>query len=215
MKLLLHICCAPCACYCVQRLRQEGIEPVGWFFNPNIHPYKEWERRLLTAKEYAAKVDLELVVDEDYRLREFLHRALAAENVDGVTFEGGARCRMCYAWRLNATAKFAADNGFDAFSSTLFYSIHQQHIMMKDTAEGAAVKFGVKFFYEDFRVGWQEGIDISKSLELYRQPYCGCVFSEEERYSKAIRKQKKKENRAKKQARLLKESTDTQQEVRS
>ena len=212
MKLLLHICCAPCACYSVQKLRQDGIEPVGWFFNPNIHPYKEWQRRLLTAKEYAAKVNLELIADENYRLREFLRHALYAENTDGITFEGGARCRMCYGWRLNGAAQFAADNGFDAFSSTLFYSIHQQHEMMRETAEKAAAKFGVKFYYEDFRTGWQEGIDISKRLELYRQPYCGCVFSEEERYSKAVRKQKKKINRAKKQARIIKENTNTRQE---
>ena len=203
MKLLLHICCAPCACYSVKKLRADGIEPVGYFFNPNIHPYKEWERRLTTAEEFAAKIDMNLVVDKNYVLRDFLRRALAAEDSDGTTYEGGARCRMCYAWRLNQTAKFAAENGFDTFSSTLFYSIHQQHEMMKETAERAAKVYGVRFYYEDFRVGWQEGIDISKEMDLYRQPYCGCIFSEEERYSKAIRKAKKKENRAKKRARLL------------
>ena len=207
MKLLLHICCGPCACYPVKKLREESIEPTGWFFNPNIHPYKEWERRLVTAKEFAEKVDMELITDEVYRLRDFLQRALAAEN------EPGGRCRMCYSQRLSAAARFAAENGFDAFSSTLFYSIHQQHDLMKATAEKFAELYGVKFFYEDFRVGWQEGIDISHELNLYRQPYCGCIFSEEERYSKAIRKARKKENRAKKRARLIAEQTSSAQQA--
>lgn len=194
MKLLLHMCCGPCSCYPVKKLRADGIEPVGWFFNPNIHPYTEWDHRLKTAKEFAEKVGLEIITEENYQLREFLGRALTAEK------EAGWRCKMCYTWRLGAAAKYAAENGYKAFTSTLFYSIYQQHELMKETAEYFAEKYGIKFYYEDFRPGWQEGIDISHELELYRQPYCGCIFSEEERYSKAIRKARKKaarERRAK------------------
>ena len=202
----MHICCGPCACYPVKKLRQDGIEPVGYFFNPNIHPYREWELRLKTAKDFAEKAGMEFLADENYRLRDFLRRALAAEDSDGKIREGeGARCRMCYAWRLNKAAEFAAARGFDAFSSTLFYSVHQQHEVMKEIACKAGQRFGIKFYYEDFRQGWQEGIDISRRLELYRQPYCGCVFSEEDRYNKALRKEKKKANRALKAARLAKE----------
>ena len=199
MKLLLHMCCGPCSCYPVKRLREEGIEPVGYFFNPNIHPYKEWEHRLETAKEFAAKVNMEIHTDENYQLREFLRRALPAEA------QPNGRCRMCYTWRLEQAARFAAENGFEAFTSTLFYSIYQQHELMKETAAFFAEKYKITFYYEDFRPGWQEGIDISKELELYRQPYCGCIFSEEERYSKALRKKRKAEAKAKKQARLLAE----------
>lgn len=194
MKLLLHMCCGPCSCYPVKKLRLDGIEPVGWFFNPNIHPYKEWEHRWKTAEEFAQKVGLEIIIDKNYQLRDFLKRALTAE------MESGGRCRMCYTWRLGEAARYAAENGFDAFTSTLFYSIYQQHELMKETAEYFAKLYDVEFYYEDFRVGWQEGIDISHKLELYRQPYCGCIFSEEERYSKAIRKARKKaakERRAK------------------
>lgn len=198
-KILLHVCCGPCSCYPVKKLREKDFLPVGYFFNPNIHPYKEWEMRLKTAKEFAVKVDMEIFADENYRLRPFLTKALAAET------EAGGRCRMCYSWRLEETARFAAENNFAAFSSTLFYSIYQQHEVMKEMAELFANKYGVAFFYEDFRTGWQEGIDLSRELELYRQSYCGCIFSEEERYSKAIRKQRKKENRAKKRARLAEE----------
>ncbi len=185
MKLLLHMCCGPCACYPVKKLREEGIEPVGYFFNPNIHPYKEWQQRLETAKEFASATGLELLTDENYMLRDFLSKALPAEAQDN------GRCRMCYTWRLEQTARFAAENGFDAFTTTLFYSIYQQHTLMRETAEIFADKYKVDFFYEDFRPGWQEGIDISHELGLYRQPYCGCIFSEEERYSKTLRKQRK------------------------
>ena len=79
MRLLLHMCCGPCSCYPVKRLREEGLEPIGWFFNPNIHPYKEWEQRLETAKEFAGKVSMEIRTEEQYRLRDFLRKALAVE----------------------------------------------------------------------------------------------------------------------------------------
>lgn len=196
MNLLLHMCCGPCSCYPVKTLRGQGIEPTGYFFNPNIHPYREWDMRLKTAEEFAAKVDMRIIADKNYMLRDFLRRALTAEQAEN------GRCRMCYTWRLEETARYAAENGFDAFTSTLFYSIYQQHELMKERAEHFAALYGVKFYYEDFRPGWQEGIDISRELELYRQPYCGCIFSEEERYSRAIRKARKKANRAKKRARL-------------
>lgn len=185
MKLLLHMCCGPCACYPVKKLREEGIEPVGYFFNPNIHPYKEWQHRLETAQEFASATGLEILTDETYMLRDFLSKALPAEAQEN------GRCRMCYTWRLEQTARFAAENGFDAFTTTLFYSIYQQHALMRETAEIFADKYKVDFLYEDFRPGWQEGIDISHELGLYRQPYCGCIFSEEERYSKTLRKQRK------------------------
>ena len=201
MNLLLHMCCGPCSCYPVKVLRGQGIEPTGYFFNPNIHPYKEWDMRLKAAEEFAARSEMKIITDKHYMLRDFLRRALAAEQVEN------GRCRMCYTWRLEETARYAAENGFDAFTSTLFYSIYQQHELMKETAEHFAKVYGVKFHYEDFRPGWQEGIDMSMELGLYRQPYCGCIFSEEERYSRELRKAKKKANKAKKRARLEAEAS--------
>ena len=201
MNLLLHMCCGPCSCYPVKVLREQGIEPTGYFFNPNIHPYKEWDMRLKAAEEFAARSELKIITDKHYLLRDFLRRALAAEQVEN------GRCRMCYTWRLEETARYAAENGFDAFTSTLFYSIYQQHELMKETAEHFAKVYGVKFHYEDFRPGWQEGIDMSVEMGLYRQPYCGCIFSEEERYSRELRKARKKANKAKKRARLEAEAS--------
>ena len=201
MNLLLHMCCGPCSCYPVKVLREQGIEPTGYFFNPNIHPYKEWDMRLKAAEEFAARSEMKIITDKHYMLRDFLRRALAAEQVEN------GRCRMCYTWRLEETARYAAENGFDAFTSTLFYSIYQQHELMRETAEHFARVYGVKFHYEDFRPGWQEGIDMSMEMGLYRQPYCGCIFSEEERYSRELRKARKKANKAKKRARLEAEAS--------
>ena len=197
-KLLLHMCCAPCSCYPVKKLRVDGIEPVGFFFNPNIHPYQEWKHRLTTAKEFSKKISMQIHTVEHYQLRDFLNKVYKVvgnvDDEDTIKFNDGnhARCKICYAWRLMETAKFAAENNFEAFSSTLFYSIYQNHELMKSTAEKIAAQVGIKFYYEDFRVGWQEGINISQELNLYRQNYCGCIFSEEERFSKDIRKNRKK-----------------------
>lgn len=198
MRILMHMCCAPCSCYPLKKLRAEGFEPTGFFFNPNIHPYQEWRKRLGAARDFAEKVKMDLQVVNHYGLREFLTRTAAVvegiDGVDTVNFSDGYhnRCKICYAWRLGETAKFAAENNFDAFTSTLFYSIHQNHDLMKKIAETFEKSFGVKFFYEDFRAGWQEGIVISLELGLYRQNYCGCIFSEEERFSKDIKKARKK-----------------------
>jgi len=186
MKLLLHMCCGPCSCYPVKKLKSENVDITGYFFNPNIHGYKEWELRLKAAEDFAAQTEIEFYADREYRLRDFLTRAL---KVEGVSNE---RCNMCYAWRLDEAARFAAEKGFEAFSSTLFYSIYQQHDLMKKIAVNAAKKYNVKFLYEDFRVGWQEGIDMSIEMGLYRQPYCGCIFSEEERYTKAVSNRSKR-----------------------
>lgn len=197
MKILLHMCCAPCSCYPVQKLREENFEPTGYFFNPNIHPHQEWRQRLKTAREFAEKVEMEIFCDNHYGLRDFLEKTSkvigkisdedTVKNPDGFH----ARCKICYAWRLSETAKFAAENNFDIFTSTLFYSKHQNHELMKNIAENVSKNFGVKFYYEDFRAGWQTGIDLSKKFDLYRQNYCGCIFSEEERFSKDIKNARK------------------------
>ena len=181
MKLLLHMCCGPCACYPIKQLKLKGIESVGYFFNPNIHPYKEWEARLHTAIKLANIENIQLFIHKSYDIREFLKKALVSEG------ERNGRCNMCYAWRLEEVARFAADNKFEAFTSTLFYSIYQQHDLLKLKAERLARKYKINFYYEDFRIGWQEGIDISIERGLYRQKYCGCIFSEEERYNKKLR----------------------------
>jgi predicted adenine nucleotide alpha hydrolase (AANH) superfamily ATPase len=175
MRILLHICCGPCATYPVKALREAGHDLEGFFFNPNIHPYKEFSRRLETLQEYAAKVDLAVHIDSRYLLEQFLQAALV--DLDG-------RCSMCYEIRLRAAARFAKENGFDAFSTTLLVSPYQKHDVICQVAEQIAKEEGLPFHYTDFRPGFREGVEISKEMELYRQPYCGCIFSEKERYCK-------------------------------
>ena len=122
-KTLMHTCCAPCSLACIHQLRSEGIEPVSYWFNPNIHPYQEYKARRDTLMAYAPTIGMELIVQENYGLRDFC-RAVAGDI--------GRRCGHCYTVRLAQTARFAAENGFASFTSTLFVSPYQQHERMAD-----------------------------------------------------------------------------------
>ncbi|MBR6678166.1 MAG: epoxyqueuosine reductase QueH [Oscillospiraceae bacterium] len=176
---LLHTCCAPCSVYCVDSLRAEGIEPTALWYNPNIHPYQEYVARRDTLMWYAPSIGMELKVIEEYGLRDFV-RAVA----DDIPH----RCTHCYAIRMDRTARYAAEHGFSSFSTTLLVSPYQNHAGIIAAAEAAAAKYGVEFLYRDFRVGFREGQAKARELEMYMQKYCGCIFSEEDRYQKKIQK---------------------------
>src|SRR5512147_1679052 len=123
MKMLLHICCAPCAIHPVQELRSDGIEVTGFFFNHNIHPYQEYRKRLETVREYAGWAGLDVIFRDEYLLENFL-RAVADNP--------GERCRYCYTSRLEVAAAEAARLGFEAFTSTLLYSRYQKHDAIRE-----------------------------------------------------------------------------------
>lgn len=176
-QVLLHCCCAPCSVYCVDSLRAEGIEPTALWYNPNIHPYQEYVARRDTLMQYAPSIGMELRVIEEYGLRDFV-RAVA-EDIDH-------RCAHCYELRLDRAARYAKEHGFAAFSTTLLVSPYQNHEGLIAAGERAAEKFGVAFLYRDFRVGFREGQAKARELGMYMQKYCGCVFSEEDRYRKQI-----------------------------
>ena len=146
-KLLLHSCCAPCSVYCVDTLRADGIEPTSLWFNPNIHPWTEYDARRRTLLEYGEK---------------------------------------------EHAAKYAADHGYDAFTSSLLISPYQNHELLKAVGETMGKKYGVEFYYRDFRPGFREGQAKAREMGLYMQKYCGCIFSEEDRYSTKIEKAKKR-----------------------
>jgi len=175
MKILLHICCAPCTIYPLRVLREMGHEVRGFFYNPNIHPSLEYRKRLDTLKEYASRESLDMVWEEDYRPEEFFRT---------VTFREKDRCRHCYDLRLVRTSALARADGFDGFTTTILYSRFQKHDLVRETAEAVAKLAGTRFLYFDFRTGWKEGVEISKKYALYRQQYCGCIYSERERYLK-------------------------------
>lgn len=172
-KIFLHICCAPCSIYTVKQLRREGAEVSGYFYNPNIHPYTEFEKRLATLHEYAKIILLPLVVDPSYELEAFLSGALTT---------GNDRCLFCYRMRLERAFQKAAEGGFDGLTTTLLYSRRQRHNDIRMIGDELSAVYGIPFVYRDLRTGWQEGINESKRLNMYRQPYCGCIFSEKERY---------------------------------
>ena len=180
MKILLHVCCGPCTVYPLAFLRQQGHEVTGWFHNPNIHPYREFRQRIAALEDFARQTDFQVEIDHSYGLRDFLRRIVFHEELS-------SRCGLCYNMRLLPTAERAAAQGFDAFTSTLLYSKYQNHSLLRSKGHSLAAQFGCRFFYHDFREGWQQGIDESIAMNLYRQPYCGCIYSEQERYDKKMR----------------------------
>jgi predicted adenine nucleotide alpha hydrolase (AANH) superfamily ATPase len=175
VDILFHICCAPCAIYPYYRLKEEGHEPMGYFYNPNIHPYQEYRKRLDTVKDFAGRVGLEVLYRDGYDLDQFLLR---------VAGKGALRCEQCYRIRLDAAGATAKEKGFNVFTTSLLYSKYQKHDLIIGVGREMASAYRVEFYYEDFRRGWREGIVESKAMGLYRQQYCGCIYSERDRYRK-------------------------------
>lgn len=182
-KVLLHCCCAPCSLSCIEPLRNENTEPVAFWYNPNIHPFKEYEARRNCLLDYAPTINMQVIVKEEYGLREFVRNVSA--DIDN-------RCTYCYEHRLFETAKFAAENGFEGFTTTLLASVYQKHDLIAAAGERFAKQFGVEFLYRDFRPNFRDGNQRARELGFYMQKYCGCVFSEEDRYKKAIDRDKEK-----------------------
>ena len=176
MNLLLHTCCAPCANAPIEMLRKEGIEVVAYWNNPNIHPFTEYRFRRDALRDYAKSVDLKLVEEGGYALRPFI-RAVSEDIAN--------RCETCYAMRPDGEAKYAAENGFDAFTSSLFISPYQNHELMREVASRAGTTYGVRFYDQDFRPLFAQGQEKAREMQCYMQKYCGCIFSEEDRYVKA------------------------------
>ena len=175
MKVLLHVCCANCAIYPINNMREEGLEVMGFFYRHNIHPYTECLRRQEALQAYAEQINLKVIYQEGYDLEGF---------IQNVAFRESERCNYCYHDRLRSTALLAKRGKFDYFSSTLLYSKHQQHELIRSMGESIGKSAGVAFLYRDYREGWKEGIECSKQMGLYRQHYCGCIYSEKERYFK-------------------------------
>jgi len=175
MKILVHVCCAPCFVYPSIVLLQEEHEIAGFFFNPNIHPYQEYQRRLAAVQQWSSAKNIRMIYRDEYLLEDFLREVVFRESKS-------SRCLVCYHLRLEAAAKVAARGRFDSFTSTLLYSKFQNHEAVARIGAEIGERYGVPFYYRDFRQGWKEGILQSKEFGLYRQQYCGCIYSEKERY---------------------------------
>ena len=179
-KLLLHTCCAPCSVYCIDSLRAEKIEPTVFWYNPNIHPYIEYKTRRDCLKDYLKSIKVKGIFKESYGLDNFCKNVIK---------DLPNRCvNYCYRARLSETVKFAKENGYEFFSTTLLVSPYQKHEELKAVCEELSELSGVKFLYRDFRVGFREGQAKARTLGMYMQKYCGCIFSEEDRYKNQIEK---------------------------
>ena len=172
MRVLFHVCCGPCFARAGSLLREEGHDVTAFWYNPNVQPYKEFEARLGAFHQVREAEGFPTVVDDTYDPERWLRGALDAEN----------RCDLCFRDRLGHTAAAAADGGFGAFTTTLLASPYQDHDLARRAGEEAAIEAGVAFLYRDFRDGWKEARRRTFELEVYRQKYCGCVFSERDRW---------------------------------
>ena len=177
MNCLLHCCCAPCSIKCVDSLINEDIAADLFWYNPNIHPATEYLNRRDTFINYARNYGLNYSLADEYGLRMF---------IIGVSANLDNRCEYCYKIRLEATAAYAAKNNYDCFSTTLLISPYQNHDLLRLVAEETSRRFNIPFLYRDFRSLFREGQKIARDSAFYMQKYCGCIFSEEERYKKRL-----------------------------
>ena len=174
-QLLLHCCCAPCASYVLEYL-SPLFEITILFYNPNIRPREEYEKRqaefqrLLSLAVYPNRID---ILDCAYDAGAYDAAALPFLEEP----EGGRRCRACFELRLGETAKQAGDGGYDYFATTLSVSPHKDAVVLNEVGGSLAEEYGIKYLYSNFKKhnGYKRSIELSKRFNLYRQSYCGCV----------------------------------------
>lgn len=180
MNILLHICCAPCAIYPIEKLRKDGHKIGGYFYNPNIHPYSEYVRRLDQLQKYSKKAGLNVICGE-YEIENYFQHIVYNEEREN-------RCPVCWWLRMDKTVSFAKNNGFDAFTTTLLGSPYQDQDTIKAICKDIAKASGVKFIFVDFRAGFKKAHELAKKEGIYCQNYCGCLYSERERLEKRKKK---------------------------
>lgn len=171
MKILLHACCGPCAIIPAQSLSRAGLTFRLWFYNPNIQPWAEFTRRRDSLAYLALQGGYQADFSPPYQTADYL--AAVRDS-----FEAPERCRRCFRLRLRALAEEARRTGFSHISTTLLYSRRQPHDLIREEAEKAARAQGREFFYQDWRTAWKQGFNLSRELGLYRQNYCGCLYSQ-------------------------------------
>ena len=173
-RVLAHVCCAPCAVFAFPRLQVLFKEVVGLWYNPNIHPLVEYNRRLDSVKDWSRQSGTRVLYEEKYELKSFLRQ---------IAFREEQRCVVCYYMRFRKVAAFARHGNFEYFTSTLLVSPHQNQDLMRKIACEAGKEYGVRPYLAASREGWKESRNVSHAMGLYHQQYCGCIYSEEERFS--------------------------------
>jgi predicted adenine nucleotide alpha hydrolase (AANH) superfamily ATPase len=184
--LLLHICCAPCSSTVVERLAAEyGV--TAHFYNPNIHPREEYERRLQETKRWCETTGVPLVADAYDESR--WHELVRGHEGDP---ERGERCWICYEMRLRRTGEYAREHGFEWFTTTLTLSPHKDAARVNEIGRRLGEELGVRWLEADFKKGggYERSLELSREHGFYRQAYCGCVYSRRERTEEPKRKQR-------------------------
>jgi predicted adenine nucleotide alpha hydrolase (AANH) superfamily ATPase len=176
MKLLLHTCCAPCLIYPLERLRENNLQVTGFFYNPNIHGFMEYKNRRQAVFLFAQTRHIEIIYPQ-YNPYEFFQAVNFSK-------DKSTRCNLCWLLRLKQTAQLAKQKGFVYFSTTLLVSPYQSQEALKKIGDDVSRQTGVKFYYEDFRPGFKKAHNQARAEGLYCQKYCGCIYSEVERYKK-------------------------------
>jgi len=179
--LLLHVCCAHCAAYTVNHWRDQGYRVIAFWYNPNIHPYAEHLKRLGAVQTLSHEMDFRLIGVPGYDMPSYF-RAVAGNESE--------RCRHCFGLRLGKVASAARDMGMAGFSSTLLISPTQRHEALREVGEAVAKDAGTNFLYADLRKRYSDSRRLTKPMEIYRQQYCGCLYSEWERYPGAKLKER-------------------------
>jgi len=172
-KFLLHVCCIGCGAYVLELLKGD-YEMTLYFYNPNIEPRAEYDKRLQEAAKVAAQFGIELI-EEEYD-NERWHKLVRSHEQDP---ERGERCRICYRMRLEKTAQYASEHGFNIFTTTLTISPHKDAEAINAIGLELGKKYGVEFLARDFKKqdGFKKTCELSRDLNLYRQEYCGCGYS--------------------------------------
>lgn len=180
-SLLIHSCCAPCSSYVLEYLSQY-FKITVLYYNPNIYPQEEfWKRldeqkRLILEMKFVNPVN---VIDIGYNSKDFYSEVKGLEN----DLEGGNRCNKCFTLRLKKTAQIAKENGFDYFTTTLTISPLKDEQLLNQIGKTVSEEYGVSYLFSDFKKkdGYKRSVELSKEYNLYRQDYCGCVFSQNQR----------------------------------
>ncbi|MCX8030050.1 MAG: epoxyqueuosine reductase QueH [Thermodesulfovibrionales bacterium] len=177
LNVLMHICCANCSIYPIMILRENHFNFKCLWFNPNIHPFSEYRERLSSLQFLQKLWDIKVDYIDYYGLIDFTRAVSGSEDT---------RCEYCYQCRLEETAKNAKNQSFDAFSTSLLVSPYQKFDKIIEIGKDLEKKYNIKFYWEDFRKGFYKGKKISKELGLYQQKYCGCIYSEMDRFRKKV-----------------------------
>ena len=180
-RLLVDTCCGPCALPALRQFREPEYSTHFLFYNPNIHPFREYRKRLESFEKLMMREDGEYTL-LPYEPEEWIR---------AVSYREESRCELCYRLRLRKAADLAAEEGFDALTTTLYASPYQDHDLIDLLGDSISRSRGLAFIKWDGREDYREALDEARDMGLYTQPYCGCILSERERYDSAYRRKVK------------------------